>query len=460
MEEVKEAGDSENQKDLVPAKVKITEHVDGGYAWVVIFATFLFLFSTWGVNSAFGIYFSRYQEANKFPGASRIDYAFVGGISFGVGIFFGPVVNYIHGLIGTHLCILLGCCFQFTAIMLASWAVSLWQLYCSQGLMQSFGLAFISLPAMTVAPQWFVKKRVFAQGLAVTGSGAGGLFFTLSMYKIMEVRSVQWALRAQAIISASLVVIGVCLMRVRKKATIFNPFDIATLRCAGFWLLCFFNVTCMFGYVILLYTMSEFTTALGYTEWQGAIVSAMVQVGFTYGRPLTGFISDKVGAVTVTIVCYYMSTIFTLAMWIPTKNYATCIALALLVGTFIGCIFPTTAPITARLVGLPKLNVGFCMLWIFVGIASIFSEPIGASILSELPSGKLDPALFKNTAIFAGCSFFACATSMVIMRGYITAKDKIIESSEVNEDDIEVLDLTVPFKDVFLNIFAWNAKRV
>ena len=36
MEEVKEAGDSENQKDLVPAKVKITEHVDGGYAWVVI----------------------------------------------------------------------------------------------------------------------------------------------------------------------------------------------------------------------------------------------------------------------------------------------------------------------------------------------------------------------------------------------------------------------------------------
>lgn len=130
----------------------------------------------------------------------------------------------------------------------------------------------------------------------------------------MEVRSVQWALRAQAIISASLVVIGVCLIRVRKKATIFNPFDIATLRCAGFWLLCFVNVTCMFGYMILLYTMSEFTTVLGYTEWQGAIVSAMVQTGFTYGRPLTGFISDKLGPVTVTIVCYYMSTIFTLAM--------------------------------------------------------------------------------------------------------------------------------------------------
>lgn len=96
----------------------------------------------------------------------------------------------------------------------------------------------------------------------------------------------------------------------------------------------------------------------------------------------------------------------------------------------------------------------------FVGIASIFPEPIGASILSELPSGKLDPALFKNTAIFASCSFFACATSMVIMRSYITSKDKIIDSSEANEVDIEVLNVTVPFKDVFLNIFAWNVKRV
>ncbi|CUM65811.1 uncharacterized protein PRCAT00003459001 [Priceomyces carsonii] len=436
------------------------EEVDGGYGWVVVFSAFLLLFSTWGVNSAFAIYFTRYLDKNTFAGATRTDYAFIGGISFGVGLFSGPLVNLIHGLIGTRFTILLGNCLQFTAIMLASYATKLWHLYLTQGLLQSYGLALISLPALTLVSPWFSKRRVLANGLSVMGSGAGGVTFIMGMYKVMEIRSVHWALRAQAIISASLVTIAVMCVRTRSKHSkiIFTPFDLETIKCAGFWLLCFYNITCVLGYVIVLYSMSNYARSLGYSEYQGAIVSTMVQVGFCYGRPLIGYISDKLGPTTVCSFSYYMASIFTFAMWIPARNYATIIMLALIEGTFIGAVFPTTAPIIVRLVGIRKLNVAFCMLWMFFGAASIFGEPIAAA-LTNSPKSQFDHKLYRNTTIFAGCCFFACATALLLLRGYIIARDKLLYLANIDLTSNDVLSVRVPFIDAFMYTLSWPEKR-
>lgn len=450
--------DYESRIKVEPTVHKHQDDVDGGYGWVIVFCSFLFLFSTWGVNSAFGIYFAEYIKNNTFEGATKMDYAFIGGISFGVGLISGPLIHYVHGKVGTHYTILIGNCVQFTAIMLASFATKLWQLYLTQGLLQSYGLAFISLPAIPLVSPWFVKKRVLASGLSVMGSGAGGVVFTISMYKVMEVRDVRWALRAEAIISAVLVVIGVLLVKTKKHATVFTPIDMDTLKCAAFWMLCLYYMTCMFGYVVVLYSMANIASSLGFSQYQGAIVATMVQVGFCYGRPLIGFVSDKLGPATVTAFCYYMASIFTLGMLIPARNYATLIMLGLLEGTFIGAIFPTTAPITARVVGMHKLNVAFCMLWMFVGAAAIFAEPIGLSI-TPASHGVVDPGLYQNTAIFAGCSFFACATAALFLRGYIIAREAEMEKLGVDLKDMEVLAVAVPPREVFANLFAWPAKR-
>lgn len=56
--------------------------MNGGYGWVIVFATFLIVFFPMGLNSAFGIYFSFYLDHGAFKGGGRIDYAIIGGISF------------------------------------------------------------------------------------------------------------------------------------------------------------------------------------------------------------------------------------------------------------------------------------------------------------------------------------------------------------------------------------------
>jgi MFS family permease len=451
----------ENSNDSVKATAKssgkprnFSDDVDGGYGWVMVFATFLLVFSTWGLNSAYGVYFAYYLNSNHYEGATTLDYSAIGGISFGVGLCFSPIVNYSMSKIGTRTTILIGNAMQFAAGILASFAVNTWELFLTQGLLQSFGLAFIGLPALTLVSPWFDKKRVLANGLTVTGSGVGGVVFNMGLQKIIEVRDVNWALRAQAIICVVLVCISTALIKIKPspKKVKFEFIDFDCVNNAGFWMVCFYLVVVMFGYVIVMYCLSDFTVSLGYTQYQGSIVATMFQVGMCIGRPLAGFLADKFGPLTVTAVEYMLGAIFTLAMWVPAKNYGTAIAMALMQGFFCGTIFPTIAAIMARLVGISRLNVAFCMLWIFVGAAGLFSQLIATAMTSGTAESR-----YHNTAIFSGVCFVAASVTILILRGYIIARDKIVEQHH----DLDVVEVRVyvPPSHIPRCCFAWPKKR-
>lgn len=432
----------------------VLEDVDGGYGWVMVFATFLLVFSTWGLNSAYGIYFAYYLNSDHFEGATTLEYSAIGGISFGVGLCFSPVVNYLMGRIGTRSTIMVGNVMQFAAGILASFAVNIWQLFLTQGLLQSFGLAFIGLPALTLVSPWFNKKRVLANALTVTGSGVGGVVFNMGLQKIIEVRNVNWALRAQAIICVVLVCIATALIKIKPspKKVKFTFIDIDCVRSAGFWMFCSYLVVVMFGYVIVMYCLSDFTVSLGYTQYQGLIVATMFQVGMCIGRPFAGLLADKFGPLTVTAVEYILGAIFTLAMWVPAKNYGTAIAMALMQGFFCGTVFPTVASIMARLVGISRLNVAFCMLWIFVGAAGLFSQLIATAMTSGTASSR-----YHHTAIFSGVCFIAASVTICILRGYIIARDKILEQHP--DPDVVELRLFVPPSHIPQYCFSWPKKR-
>ncbi|CUM53397.1 unnamed protein product [Debaryomyces fabryi] len=432
---------------------------DVGYAWVIVFGIFLLNFSTWGMNSGFAIYFSYYLNNDTFKGASKLDYSAIGGIAFGGGLLFSPLINYLQGRIGTRPLIILGNCLQFMALMMASFAVNRWQLYMTQGVINSFGLACISLPGLTLLPQYFKKRRTLLGGLATAGSGVGGIVFNLGMQKVIQVRDVFWALRCQSIISFGLVWIAIAIIRSRSKnAKIeFTIFDMQCLRCTGFWLFALYAVTCMFGYVVVLYTLVNFTTSLGYTEYQGSIVSAMVQLGSCLGRPLVGLTADKIGSITMALIAYTICAIFTLAMWIPARNYATIIVFALIMGSLMGSIYGTVAPSVARLVGMNKLNVSFCMLWVFLGGAGIASPVIGVSLKTG-GGGFVDPTQYVYCTVFAGVSFAVCAISLLLLRGYILGRDTLVDA-ESDSDYGGHLSVKVPFGLALRSCFKWTPRR-
>lgn len=434
---------------------------DKGYAWVICFAIFVLNFNTWGMNSGFAIYLSDYINNDVYPGTSKVQYSFIGGISFGLGLSLTPVINYIYGVIGVKTTVILGNCLQFAGLFLASFTKKYWQLVLTQGLVNSFGLAFIALPAITLLPQYFKKKRTLAGGLATAGAGGGGVLYNLGMQKVLEEKSVHWALRVQCIIAFGLIWISIFLIKSRAKhhKIVFTAYDPEVIRNPGFYMLVFYIIFCMFAYAILLYTMVNFTTSLGYTAYQGSIASALVALGSVIGRPLIGLLGDIGGPITVPAIVYLVCAIFTFAMWIPARNLATVYAFSVIIGGLMGCVYGTIGATCARISGIKKMNVTFSMVWIFMGLSGMFAPVIGLK-LKKGAGGFVDPTQYLNCQIFVGMSFVGCSLSAFILRGYIIARDKLLDEGDHVDLDNDVLHLKTDFKSVLRCIFQIKSKRL
>ncbi|ODV95052.1 hypothetical protein PACTADRAFT_50876 [Pachysolen tannophilus NRRL Y-2460] len=424
---------------------------DGGYGWFVVLAIFLFNFSTWGANSAYAIYLAHYLNYDVFHGATSVDYGAIGGLTFGSGLLFGPVINLITGILGLHITIGIGIVLQFVALMLASYSTKLWELYMTQGVMLGIGLATIAIPNIAVLPQWFRRRRSLAIGISASGSGCGGICFGLGMQHIIEIRSYEWALRAEAIICIVCSGVALALIRTRAKEikAEFKFIDKLCLRNFGVLVLALWLIWTILGYVVLLYNLSDFTISLGYTSYQGSIVSTMVSVGAMVVRPIVGRLCDLFGAVTVNVIVHLLVTIFTFAMWIPARNFATALIFALIAGSLMGSIWVVMATITTRIAGLQKMGACMSTAWTIVGIAGIVSPVIGVKLRETRSSGEVDPSQYLHPSLFVGFSYFGACLSLFVLRGWLIARDEILmeiekEDEEAGEDTGAELFITVP----------------
>ncbi|CEP63789.1 Mch2p LALA0_S09e02542g [Lachancea lanzarotensis] len=417
-----------------------SEVPDGGFGWFVVVACFIYNFSSWGANSSYAIFIEHYISDDTFKDGSSLNFAAIGGLTFGTGFMFAPIITWIHRRFGPQIVIGMGIIFQGTAFMLAAYSKYIWQLYLTQGVLLSFGLASLFIPSITLIPFWFLRKRALAMGLATSGSGIGGIIFNLATEKIIQVRSVKWALIIQFIICLVLNSIALMLTRTpgstgskKTKASI-QLFDKQLFSTVGFWLLLGWVSFTMFGYVIVLFSLSDFTVSLGYSSRQGSYVTCMISVGWTVGRPIIGYLSDRFGALTVGFLVHLILAILCWAMWIPCQNLATAIAFALLQGLLMGTIWTTLGSVTARVVGLQKMSIAFGTVWMFMAAFGISAPIIGLELVPSENSPQ-GPS-YTKTAIFSGFGYFGAALCLWILRGYIAARDTVAKSSKEDANEL------------------------
>ena len=74
------AGPGADQPQAEEKRV-VDEPPDGGYGWVCVVCTFFINAHTWGINSSYGVFLAYYLANDYYPGASALEFAFVGGLS-------------------------------------------------------------------------------------------------------------------------------------------------------------------------------------------------------------------------------------------------------------------------------------------------------------------------------------------------------------------------------------------
>ncbi|KAG4441209.1 hypothetical protein IFR05_003327 [Cadophora sp. M221] len=413
---------------------------DGGYGWVVVASVALINGHTWGINSSYGVFLAHYLEHNTFPGASALEYAFIGGLSISMALIIAPLATVFVGRFGTQFTLSLGILLETAGLLGASWAYEIWHLFLSQGLAFGFGMGFLFVASVGLIPQWFSKHRSFANSIAAAGSGIGGLIYSLATNAMIQSIGLGWAFRVLAIISCTVNILCMLLIRDRNKlvGSVQMAFDVRLFKRVEFLLLLGWGFFSMLGYIVLLFSLPSYARSVGLTAKQGSVIGALLNLGQGLGRPFVGYFSDSFGRINMAGTCTFLAGLFCLVIWIFAKSYGVLIFFSIIVGTVAGTFWTTIGPVGAEVVGIKILPSALSIVWLVLVIPCTFSEPIGLEMRQD--SGDI----YLHAQLFTGFMYIGAALCMWFLRAWkIQELARLKESKEQRERDIRDDDAVV-----------------
>lgn len=410
---------------------------DGLFALWQGFLVMLLVFSTWGANASFGVFLNYYTSTNSFPGATSYDFALIGGIVVFLAQFLAPISGLGIRYLGQMPILLIGLILQFLGYLLASFSTQLWEIYCCQGVLVGVSFALIFIPGTLLLPTWFDKKKSFAMGLAVGGSGLGGVVFSLSINKIIQDTGDQrWALRSVCFMTLASTLVPICFMRPRNKGYFeinkdltlsrlkadikmifnFSVFKNLNVLLCGLW----FGVTIL-CYVIVLYSFSAYATSVGLSHTQSNNLLAIMNALQLVGRPTVGNLGDRFGRSNISALACIYNAIMLLAYWRNVTSYGALIALAVLIGGPIGIGSTMSQSLVADVLEqqgkIELLPAAWSGLNMFAGLFSLPSEVIAIALKDKYISNTYDHA-----QIFTGSVFFLALLIALVNREYVVRK--------------------------------------
>lgn len=231
---------SEKSKDLSPQdpRVKPGEE-EHRYGWVCVIAVFMVNFHTWGLNSSYGVFLAYYIANNTFAGSTRLDYAFVGGLSISQAMLVSPFATSCIRWFGTRNTLFTGVFFETLSFIGASFATKFWHILLAQGICFGWGMGFLFTASVGIVPQWFYRRRSLANGIGTAGSGFGGMVYSLAANAMLQRLGLPWAFRILGIVSFVVNFICSILLKDRNKhvSASLNAFDVSLFKRKEFWLL-------------------------------------------------------------------------------------------------------------------------------------------------------------------------------------------------------------------------------
>lgn len=160
------SGESEADSPPIPP--------DGGYGWVIVFASFVCNIIVDGVCFSFGIF---YLEFLQHYGESKSKTSIVGSVLNGMYLSMGPIVSALANKFGCRAVTIAGSIMACLSFVLSSFSPNIDVLIVTYGALGGMGFGLMYLPAIVMVGFYFEKRRALATGIAVCGSGIGAFIF-------------------------------------------------------------------------------------------------------------------------------------------------------------------------------------------------------------------------------------------------------------------------------------------
>ncbi|KAJ8125332.1 hypothetical protein O1611_g8308 [Lasiodiplodia mahajangana] len=392
------------------------EFKEGGYGWVVVAAVFFLNAHTWGLNSSFAVFLAYYIRTNTFQ-TTDLGYAFIGGLSLSIAFLVSPLATFLAGWekFGTRLTIFTGIIFEVIAFVGSSFATKLWHIILTQGVSFGLGLGLMFVTSAPVPAQWFRKKRSLANGCVASGSGFGGLIYSLATNAMIENIGLAWTFRSLAIICFVVNGVATLFIRDRNKAisSVHVAFNWKLFKRPSFVMFQLWLALSLIAYTILVFSIVAYSQAVGLTPSQASLVGALFNLSQGLGRPAIGLTSDTVGRLNMANICTLWCGILCLFVWtFGARTFAGCVIFALLSGAVAGVMWATVSPICAEIVGIAMIPSALSISWLVLVIPATFAEVIGLSLRTSGTWG------YRNVQLFSGFLYVGAFVFGWILRAW------------------------------------------
>ena len=318
------------------------------YGWFVVAGTFAVTFVGFGCAYSFSDFLlPLQQDFAASRGSISLVFSIAGFLYFGLGVVSGPLADRY----GSKLFAVLGMILTGVGLCVASIAQSLIQVYAAYGLGVGLGIGCAYVPAVGAVQRWFLRRRGFASGLAVSGIGVGTL--VMPPVALLLIDRLGWR-ETYLVLGVFAVVVGAGMAflieddphsrglgadgdppragQATAAAGVPVSEAITSRRFIGLYAACFI---CAFGLFVPFVHLVPYALDHDVDQKAAALLVGAIGVGSTAGRFLLGGLADRLGR-PLSFLLMFVGMGLSFVMWLFSMSLWPLAAFALVYGVFYG----------------------------------------------------------------------------------------------------------------------------
>lgn len=392
------------------------------YGWVVVAAAFAITFVGFGSAYTFSAFVPSLQhDFGASRGSVSLVFSLAGFLYFALGVVSGPLADRW----GARRLAILGMLLVGAGLAFASVARTIFEVYVAYGLGVGLGVGCAYVPTVGAVQRWFVKRRGFASGLAVSGIGIGTL--VMPLLAAWLINSLGW--RAAYLTLGSLaVVIGVGMSWFiandpRDKGT--GPDGVSlqadepaaadagvsvgdAIRSRQFALLYLACLISAFGVFVPFVHLIPYALDHQVAPSAAVLLLGAIGVGSTLGRFFLGDLADRIGR-QIFLLTMYVGMAAALAIWIFATNFWSLAGFALLFGIFYGGWVAILPAVVMDRFGGRNVSGILGILYTSVAIGTLIGPSV-AGFIFDVSQSYMLPVLASVAANIVAAGIAAVAT--------------------------------------------------
>jgi MFS family permease len=319
------------------------------YGWFVVLGAFAVTLVGFGSAYTFSAFVEPLQrDFGASRGSVSLVFSLAGFLYFGLGIVSGPLADRF----GSRRLAVAGMILTGLGLAAAGAARSLAEVYAAYGLGVGLGVGCAYVPVVGAVQRWFIRRRGFASGLAVSGIGVGTLVMPPLATLLIESLGWRGAYLTLGVLAA-LVGGGLALLvendpRDRGLGPDGDPVQAGTqparpegasvpeaIRSPRFISLFAACLICSFGVFVPFVHLVPYAGDHGVAPSAAVLLLGVIGVGSTAGRFFLGGLADRMGR-QFSLLLLFVGMAFAFMIWLFSTNIWSLAAFAFIYGIFYG----------------------------------------------------------------------------------------------------------------------------